>query len=203
MNASMAFVGGLVLVGLVGCAGKGERIDMAIPGKYAGGTSSAGGLRAAVLPFEDKRGSQAHLGTRTHFFGGNSYFDLPSGSVADASAQALVEYLNRHGWQASLARTAGANGADVTIAGTVQDLSIDAAGGFLHTDLSAKNTLLLHVTNHSDQSTVRERITGSGTDQVLWFEPSDAQALTTELFEKNFQRFLADVKIDGRAVRLK
>lgn len=193
-----------VLVSLVGCAGKGERIDVAIPGKVTStAAASSGGPRIAVLPFDDKRATQIHLGQRAHLWGGTSYFDLPSGTVSKASAQALVDYLNRQGWRASLVRTQGSEGADVTILGTIQDLSIDATSGVMHTDLSAKNTLALQIINHSDDSTVRERVSGSGTDQVFWFEPKDAQALTTELLESNLQKFVNDVRIDRRTIRLK
>jgi 3-keto-L-gulonate-6-phosphate decarboxylase len=144
-----------------------------------------------------------HLGQRAHLWNGTSYFDLPTGTVSKASAQALVDYLNRQGWRASLARTQGSDAAQVTILGTVEDLSIDATSGFMHTDLSAKNTLALQIINHSDNSIVRERVSGSGTDQVFWFEPEDAQALTTELLESNFQKFVNDVRVDGRTIRLK
>ena len=206
MNVLRSLLWSVILVSLVGCAGKDERIDIAIPGKYTGASVSGrapGTLRVAVLPFEDKRENQAHLGTRSHLWGGTSVFALPSGSVTKASAQALVDYLNRQGWQAAMARTAGNDGADVTMTGIIQDLSIDAASGVMHTDLSAKNTLMLQVTNHSDESVVRERVLGSGSDQVFWFKPEDAQALTTELFEKNFQKFLGDIRVEGRAVRLR
>ncbi|MFI5247865.1 MAG: hypothetical protein ACHQWV_04860, partial [Nitrospirales bacterium] len=80
---------------------------------------------------------------------------------------------------------------------------IDAASGVMHTDLSAKNTLAFQITNHSDNSIVMERVSGSGTDQVFWFKPQDAQALTTEVFESNFQKLVNDVRIDGRTIRLK
>jgi hypothetical protein len=73
----------------------------------------------------------------------------------------------------------------------------------MHTDLAAKNTLVLQIINHSNDSTVRERVSGSGTDQVFWFDPEDAQALTTELLESNFQKFVNDVRTDGRSIRLK
>lgn len=203
MKASLSLVC-VVLVSLVGCAGKGERIDVAIPGTFTGAaTSSSTGPRIAVLPFDDKRATQLHLGQRAHLWGGTSYFDLPNGTISKASAQALVDYLNRQGWRAALARTQGSEGADVTILGTIQDLSINATSGVMHTNLSAKNTLALQIINHSDDSTVRERVSGSGTDQVFWFEPEDAQALTTELLESNFQKFVNDVRIDGRAIRLK
>ena len=194
----------VALVSLAGCAGKGERIDVAILGKFtSAAATSSSGPRIAVLPFDDTRATQMHLGQRAHLWGGTSYFDLPNGTVSKASAQALVDYLNRHGWRASLARTQGSEGTDVTILGTIQDLSIDATSRVLHTDLSAKNTVTLQIMNHSDGSTVRERVSGAGTDQVFWFEPEDAQALTTELLESNFRKFVNDVRIDGRTIRLK
>ena len=196
----------VALVSLIGCAGKGERIDITIPGQYTGEAVSGRApetLRVAVLPFEDKRGNQAHLGMRSDLWGGTSVFDLSTGSVTNASAQALVDYLTRQGWLASLARPPGNDGADVTIHGTIQDLSVDATSGVMHTDLSAKNTLMLQVTNHHDDSVVREQVLGVGTEQVFWFEPEDAQGLTTELFEKNFQKFLGDIRVEGRTIKLK
>ena len=194
----------VVLMSLVGCAGKGGRIDVAIPGKFGGGgCGPCTGPRIAVLPFEDTRANQEHLGQRSHLGGGYTYFDLPSGTVSQASAQALVDYLNHHGWRASLARTQGSDGADVTILGSLSNLSIDAKSGFMHTNLSAKNTFVLQIINHSDASTVREPISGFGTNQVFWFDPEDAQALTTDLLESNFKKFMNDVRIDGRSIRLK
>lgn len=194
------------LIALVGCAGKGERIDVLIPGGTTSGgalSTAAAGPRIAVLPFEDQRTNAAHLGTRSHLWGGVSYFDLPSGTVAKSTAQGLVDYLNRQGWKASMARTAGSDGADITIAGTIESLSVDAKSGLMHTDLTATNALRFTISNHSDDSIVRERVAGTGTDRVFWFDPEDAQHLTTDLFESNVRKFLADLKIEGRMIRLK
>ena len=195
----------LLLVGVAGCAGQGERIDIAIPGKYTGPAAppTAGGPRIAVLPFQDQRPDQRYLGQRTHLWGGDSHFDLPSGTVSTASAQALVDYLNRQGWRASLARTQGGEGADVTILGTVTDLSMNAKSGFMHTDLAAKNSLAFQILNHSDESLVRERVSGSAIDQVFWFDAQDAQSLMTDLWESNFRKFMNDVRTDGRTIRLR
>lgn len=193
------------MLALGGCAGKGERIDIAIPGGIpAGGTVSLAtpGPRIAVLPFEDQRPNQTHLGTRSHLWGGVSYFDLPSGTVAKAAAQALVDYLNRRGRKASMARTPAGDSADITIAGTIQSLSVDAKSGFMHTDLTATNALAFQIMNHTDESIVRERVSGTGSDRVFWFDEEDAQALITDLFETNFKKFLGDLKIEGRTMRL-
>ncbi|MDO9118724.1 MAG: hypothetical protein Q7U39_12250 [Nitrospira sp.] len=194
---------GMLVLGA--CAGKGERIDVAIPGiTPGGGTASATpGPRIAILPFEDQRLNQAHLGTRSHLWGGISYFDLPSGSAAKATAQALIDYLNRQGWKTFMARTRGSDGADITIAGTIQSLSVDAKSGFMHTDLTATNALAFQIINHTDESIVREKVSGTGSDRVFWFDQEDAQHLTTDLFETNFKKFLGDLKIEGRTIRLK
>jgi hypothetical protein len=97
----------------------------------------------------------------------------------------------------------GQDGADVIVTGAVQALSIDATSRFMQTELSATNTVLVQVANRSDGSVVRERLMGTGSDSVFWFEPEDAQALVTELFEKNFQKFLEDIRVEGRTIRLR
>jgi hypothetical protein len=195
-----------MLLSLIGCAGKGERIDIAIPGKHTEAKVSGpspGTMRVAVLPFEDKRQNQAHLGKRSHLWGGTSVFALQTGTLPEATAQALVEFLVRQRWQATLARDASQDAADVTIKGTIQDLSIDAVSHVIQTELTAKNTLLLEITNRSDGSVVRERLLGTADDWVFLFEPEDAQALTTELFWKNFERFLRDIRVEGQTIRLR
>lgn len=196
---------GFMVLALLGCAGTGEKIAVAIPGKFTGAPgASSGGPRVAVLPFEDKRPKAGPLGERAHFWGGTSTFELPSGNVSTATAQALVEYLNRQGWRASVVRTtAGTDGAEVTIGGAVTELSLNAKSGWFHTDIAAKNSLAFQITNHSDESVVRERVDGSATDQVFWFDPEDAQALLTDVLESNFRKLLNDVRVDGRAIRLK
>jgi hypothetical protein len=194
----------LLLVSVGGCAGKGERIDVAIPGSWAVPAASvSGGPRIAVLPFDDQRATQVHLGEREHLWGGQSYFDLPGDRVSRATALALVDYLNRRGWRASLANTPAADGADVTITGTLTELAINAKSGFMHTDLSAKSNLAFQIKNHSDNTLVRERVSGSATDRVFWFSQEDAQTLLHELLESNLQKFVSDVLIDGRAIRLR
>ena len=205
MNVSRSLLlWSVILVSLVGCAGEIKRIDIAIPGQYSRASVSACfpvTLRVAVLPFEDKRANKLFLGKWSHRWGDFSLFKFSSGSLAEASTHALVDYLNRQGWQASSVHTVNQDSADVTITGSIQDLSIDAISGMMHTDLSAKNTLILEVRNHSDESVARMPLLGVGKDQVFWFNPEDAQSLTTELFEKNFQKFLGDIQIEGRAIR--
>ena len=207
----MRRAGGMVAVCLVilaGCA-TGEQVDVVIPSPSNGSATTNGaatvnagsGLRVVVKPFDDARMDRTHLGSRNHFFGDTSYFDLPKGTVGEAVAKAVVQQLNKRGWQASL-DGAGGSTPDATITGTIQDLSVIAVSKFGRTIIVAKNTMMMRVAN-SDQSTIQERVLGNGTDQVFWFEPEHAQLLLNEVLEKNIEKFIADTKVEGRTVKLR
>lgn len=189
---------------MAGCATAGEKVDVMIPNVSTdSGTGSSGtGPRVLVKPFEDGRMDRTHLGSRTHLWGSMSYFDLPKDTVGVAVAKALVQQLNKRGWQASVDGAGGAT-PDATITGSIQDLSVSAISKFGHTELSAKNTMTVRVANHNDESTIQERLLGSGSDEVFWFEPEDAQQLVNEVLERNIEKFLADTKIEGKVVKLR
>ena len=202
----MRRVGGIIAVCvslLAGCATTGERVDVVIPQASTGApsASSGSGPRVVVKPFDDARMDRTHLGSRSHFWGDTSYFDLPKGTVGEAVAKAFVQQLNRRGWQASLEASNGMR-PDATITGTIQDLSVTAVSRFGRTELAAKNTMMVRVLNHTDESTVQERVLGSGTDDVFWFDSEDAQKLVNEVLEKNIEKFIADTKVDGKTVKL-
>ncbi|HEV2174047.1 MAG TPA: hypothetical protein VGR71_10785 [Nitrospira sp.] len=165
--------------------------------------SNSAGPRVAVKPFDDARSDRMHLGSRSHLWGSTSYFDLPKGTAGEAVAKSIVQQLNRRGWQASLAGQGGSVQPDATISGTIQDLSVNAVSKFGRTEIAAKNTMMVRVANHSDESTIQERVLGSGTDEIFWFDPEDAQQLVNEVLEKNIEKFIADTRVDGRAVRLR
>ena len=193
---------------LAGCATTGERIDIAIPGETGSASQTASpkagaGLRVAVSPFEDDRTDRGHLGSRSHFWGGTSYFDLPNGTLGEAVAKGLVQQLNKRGWQASLAGQDGSSSSDATISGSIQDLSVNAVSRFGKTEIAAKNTMMVRVVNHRDESSVQERVFGSGNDEVFWFDPADAERLVNDLVNRNIEKFFTDIKIEGQVVRLR
>jgi hypothetical protein len=63
--------------------------------------------------------------------------------------------------------------------------------------------MMVRVANHGGESSIQERVMSSGSDEVFWFEPEDAQQLVNEVLEKNIEKFIADTMLDGRAVRLR
>ncbi len=200
---AIGFLGSIIIA--TGCAGKGERIDLKVP--IANGTDEkVVTMRTAavsILPFADNRTDRLHLGTRQHLWGGESHFSLPSGSLSETTAQGFADYLKSKGWNATVVKGNGAAGADITITGQLIDVVVDAKSGIGRTTLNAKNRLVVHVKNHADGSQIRETLTSTGTNEVFWFDPEDAQALLNELYNKNFEKFVTDTTLDGKLLKLR
>lgn len=199
---------GIGLLGIIlvsGCAGKGERIDLKVPIANGADEKVAAMSSATVViqPFEDNRTDRSHLGTRLHLWGGKSHFSLPTGTLGDATAQAFADYLKGKGWKATVAKGNEAIGADMTITGTLVDVGVDAKSGIGQTTLNAKSRMVVQVKSHADGSQVRETLTSTGANQVFWFDPEDAQQLLNELYNKNFEKFVTDTKLDGKVLKLR
>ncbi len=199
---------GIGLLGIIlasGCAGKGERINLKVP--IASGADekvvAMSPATVAIQAFEDNRTDRSHLGTKLHLWGGESHFSLPSGTLGDATAQAFADYLKGKGWNATVAKGNEAIGADMTITGKLVDVGVDAKSGIGQTTLNAKSRMVVQVKSHADGSQVRETLTSTGTNQVFWFDPEDAQELLNELYNKNFEKFVTDTKLDGKILKLK
>ncbi len=198
---SMAWFAGLWV--LAGCAGSGQVIPIHIHPLETGLEKSApAGLRVAVKPFEDGRSHTTHLGQRSHLWGGVTYFNVPGDGPGDAVAKALVEHLNRKGWQAEMAKADGA-AADVIFDGTILDLNANAKSGVGSTKITTDMKVGLQAQNAKDGSAVRMTLTGSGSDRVFWFEPEDVQKLVNDVMTDSFEKVLKDTKIENGTLRLK
>ena len=200
------------LLFLLGCAGKGDIIPMALnakPRAQANGASQGEKVmsapRIAVVPFEDGRSDRNNLGSRTSIWGGESYFNLPHGSAGEATAQAFAEYLQGRGWQAHYTNSeppAADNGPDIVLSGKILDLAVDAKKGILLTDIEAKSKLMIQASNRHDHSSLTRTDAHSGShDNVFWFEPQDGEQILSEVLEKNFERFVMNTKFEDRAIR--
>lgn len=189
---------------LIGCAGTGEVIPLKLhaaapaPGKAA---SPANDVRVVVEPFDDARSHKTGLGTRTHLWGGVSYFDLPGNEAGDLVAQALSDFLTARGWH--VVKPGGTEEADVTLAGTIQELSVHAKSRFLSTELTVKTKFSILATNSADGSRVRMTLNGSGSDPEFWFDNEDMEALLNEILTDSFGKLIQDTKIENNMLRRK
>ncbi len=210
MSAPVAV--GLLL--LLGCSGKSDIIPMNLnpkPSTESNGTSqvvkSMAGPRVTVIPFEDGRADQTKVGSRSSMWGGESYFNVSTGSAGEATAQAFADYLKGKGWQAQYAKSApptSENGPDIVLSGKILDLAVEAKKGFLLTDIEAKSKLVIQASNRQDNSSLTRTDAHSGShDNVLWFEPQDGEQILSEVLEKNFERFVINTKFEDRAIRFR
>lgn len=202
------------LLFLLGCSGKGDIIPMNLtpkmqtdaPGVVQVGKPTAG-ARVTVIPFEDGRADRTKVGSRSSMWGGETYFNVSSGSAGEETAQAFADYLKRKGWQAEYAKTAPAaseSGPDVVLSGKILELAVDARRGVFLTDIEARTKLVIQASNREDNSSLVRTDAHSGShDNVLWFEPQDGESILTEVLEKNFERFVINTKFEDRAIRFR
>lgn len=202
---------GLLL--LFGCSGKGDIIPMNLTskvGKDVGGSVQAvkamPGPRVTVIPFEDARADRAKVGSRTSMWGGETDFNVSSGSAGEETAQAFADYLKRKGWQAQYAKAIQAveNGPDIVLSGKILELAVDAKRGFLLTDIEAKAKLVIQAKNREDESSIVRTDAHSGNhDNVFWFDPQDGEDILAEVLEKNFERFVVNTRFEDRSIRFR
>lgn len=201
---------GLLL--LLGCSGKGDIIPMNLtPKGPMAGVVQAGkpmaGPRVTVIPFEDARADHAKVGSRSSMWGGETDFNVSSGSAGEETAQAFADYLKRKGWQvqyAKVASTAHESGPDILLSGKILELAVEAKRGFLLTDIDARSKLVIQASNREDGSSIVRTDAHSGShDNVFWFEPQDGEEILAEVLEKNFERFVVNIKFEDRAIRFR
>jgi hypothetical protein len=98
----IGFVG---ILALAGCAAKGEVVPINLIPVVQTSTQKPDAL-VVIVPFDDARPETAHLGTRSHIMGGQSYFEIPGGKPADAVSKAIADYLKGKGWNVMLVKSA-------------------------------------------------------------------------------------------------
>lgn len=192
----------LSLLVLGGCTTKGEKTNLMIglPSNGSAKSASTSVAKFTVVPFQDDRTDPYRLGARQHLWGGETVFAVQNGTVGESSAQAMVDYLRRKGWNAVLGKAG--DGADVTITGKLIDLAIDAKSSVGQTAVTGRNKIVLQANNAADGSMIRDTVTALGSNNVFWFDVQDAQVLLNDLYEQNFDKFLADTRLDGKILKL-
>jgi len=209
VGRTVLLVCNLGLMVLVGCAGKGEVIPLQVRTNDSVDHAMAkevGGPSIAVTAFEDSRAEKNRLGTRTHLWGGESYFNVPGGKPGEVAAQAVADYLKSKGWRAELVKPGDSvteSSADVMLSGKLLDLSVDAKSKFFQTEISSKSKIVIQALNRADGSKVRMTLNGVGTESVFWFDPEDAQGLMNEVLTASLEKLAANTKVENNLLRLK
>jgi len=191
------------VVWLAGCAGKGESVAVdlraAMPASPA--ARPAGDLTVAVAAFDDAALPKGRLGSRTHLWGGTSYFDLAGGKPGEVVGRVVADALQKQGWRVERGTADGK--AQVTISGKILELSVNAKSSVGSTDIHAVSKLAVEAVNVADGSKIRMTLTGEGSQSVFWFEPEDAQSLLGETIAGSLGKLIANTTVEGALLRLK
>lgn len=205
MALGVILLGSLVWVG--GCAGKGDAIPITVgitPAATPAGASPVTGVQVVVIPFQDDRSDRTKVGTRRSLWGSEEDYSVKNGTVGEATAKALADYLSRKGWRAQYASSAGqTGGADVVISGKVQELSADAHGAVGSTEITARSKVTVQAANQADGSSVTSTNSHTGSYTVFWYAPEDSAEILSEVLERNFEKFANQTKFDGAALRFR
>jgi hypothetical protein len=202
---------GAIMLGLLatlsGCARQGDAVPITLSLKPpADQTSSApaGTVQVVVTPFGDERSDRTKLGIHQSLWGAAEPLTVKDGTVGEVTAKALADYLARKGWRVRYAgAAAGQDGGEVVISGKVLESSVDAHGTLGSTDIAAKHKIVVHAKNQSDGSSITNTVSHNGTYSVFWYGPDDAEEILSEVMERNFEKFVAQTRFDGAALRFK
>ncbi len=189
----------LVGVLLCGCAQ-----DQVIPIALSKGAMPVSGLRMVVTDFEDMRSDRRRLGIKRSWFGSEDLFQVKDETPGKAVANALTKHLTRSGWPVEYVLSPSEKPAgDVTITGTIVELSLDSTRGLFSTDIVAKSKLAIQAVNRKDGSGLTYTVSGNGNYSVLWFDEQDAQELLRDVLEDSFNKFVAATKVDSTGLRFR
>jgi hypothetical protein len=207
-NWSMIVI--IATMGFVGCQGTGQTINFdphVSPSTTKAEAYHDESLAILVEPFRDSRPQKNRIGSRTHFWGGATHFNVWNGNVSEGMADLALEYLQQRKWQASRAKTsepgAGAPPADVILTGDILSFEANAKTGFGFTDIAVQLRVGFEAKNTVDGSTVKMVLGANGTDTVATFNPKDVEELTNVVAKDLFNQLFQDLTVKDKAFHLK
>ncbi len=191
-----------VFMALIGCQGTGNTINFNPHALKTLGASTASGeaVTIQVNAFNDQRAQKVRVGSRTHFWGGMTHFNVWDGQLDEEMANLAVDYLQQNGWQASR-QPNDSTPADVLLTGDVLTFEAKAKSGFGFTDIFVKIKVRFEAENLSDQSTVRMVLGANGKDTVTFFDPKDVERLTNIVAKDLFKQLFQDLSVQGKALK--
>ena len=193
----------VLLLGLSGCAGKGETVMLypgALPADRADIAVSQETLTVIIGPFEDQRPEKGAIGRRTHAGGGHTSYAVWNDMPGYVIAQFMADYLKQKGWQAAVALPGepidNRKGVEAVISGQVQEFSAQADSKALSTEISVKMRVALQVRNQKDGRVARMSLHGSRANKVFIFNDRDVQDALDAMLKESLDRLLADAKVE-------
>lgn len=197
----------LAVLTLSGCGGSGQTIYLDIvPKLQPGPLVESEPVKVVIEPFEDRRVEKSRVGTRTHLWGGATFFNVSGDKPGEVYAQAFAERLRARGWgnRSWNVRVASAEtvaDSDIVITGQIFEFAANAKSRLFSTYITASSKLTISANNKVDGTSTIRSLEGEQSDTVFWFNESDVQRLLTETLQDTIVRYITDTNISKGALR--
>lgn len=201
------FVLSIAVLTLGGCGGTGQTVYLDIvPKLQPGPLVKSEPVKVVIEPFEDRRVEKSRVGTRTHLWGGATFFNVSGDKPGEVYAQAFAERLRTRGWgnrswNVRVAPAGTVNDADIVITGQIFEFAANAKSRLFSTYITASSKLTISANNKVDGTSTIRSLEGEQSDTVFWFNESDVQRLLTETLQDTIVRYIADTNISKGALR--
>lgn len=197
----------LAVLTLSGCGGTGQTIYLDIvPKLQPGPLVESEPVKVVIEPFEDRRVEKSRVGTRTHLWGGATFFNVSGDKPGEVYAQAFAERLRARGWgnRSWNVRVASAEtvaDSDIVITGQIFEFAANAKSRLFSTYITTSSKLTITAHNKVDGTSTVRSLESDQSDTVFWFNESDVQRLLTETLKDTIVRYITDTNISRRALR--
>lgn len=153
------------------------------------------GIRASssigVEKFKDSRRETAFLGMRSSRWGiwDSCIFSIEGGDLGKATAKALSRHLESSGWRIRMIDEEDTTLPKVVVTGEIIEMQVNASSTLFSTHVTASVILLLNEEDRTTGKRSSARLIGSGSRNVLWFDPEDAEFLLKDSLTEAFRQW--------------
>ena len=160
---------------------------------------SGAGDVIGVRAFRDGRREHRVLGTRLGRWGilDTCIFTVKEGDLGNAVAEALSRSLKTMGWKTRIVEEREPAPPDLLVTGEIVELQVNARSNLFSTHVDASVIILLERKDPATGKLVSMKLTGSGSENVFWFQPQDAETVLHTALTSAFQQWLPRVQTVG------
>ena len=116
-------------------------------------------------------------------------FTVEGGYLDRATAKALSEYLKTFGWQIRMVDEGSTTFPKIVVTGEIIEMQVNASSNLFSTHVTASVILLVNEEDRITGKRSSARLTGSGSRNVLWFDPEDAESLLKDSLTDAFHQW--------------
>jgi hypothetical protein len=137
------------------------------------------GASIGIGQFADGRRDRVILGVKSGRWGtwDSCIFAVKGGDLGRATAKVLSRYLNASGWKIRKIDEGNTTFPRIVVTGEIIEMQVNASSNLLSTHVTTSVILLVEEEDRTTGKRLSARLTGSGSKNVFWFDPDDAESL--------------------------